>query len=276
MIAINRMNAPLELDVSLNELFSAFRQHQSYIRNQNISYSYLDILSIKEAIGIHLELDTLVHYPLLCKTLRALNQLDYQVELSLHDIPSMNQNGLDAIIQALAAIKNKLIDARVKKAKLDAQFNNLVYLYGQNATVPTLRDFKPYYTMRKSSYNLHSTRSRKVNISGINYFMLYYGKRFRKMKSLYQLSEYHLLSNYFNATEKDETSIKKIMKTYLIGGFINTPVFAFRSKYDYKHAGKKYYIDLSTNKTYTRLNDAKNIASKYYINPPLTLLETLK
>ena len=273
MIPLNQKNAPLELCLSLNDLFSALRLTPQCTRPQEISYSYWNKLSIKEAIGKYLDLDTLVHYPQLCKALRKFDRLDYQIELSLQDIPTMDQSGIDSIIQSLEAIKNKLFDARTEKAKLDAQFNNLIYLYGQNATVPVLRGFKPYYSLRNSYHKEYATRSRKINISGITYFMRYHGNRLKNLKCLYELTESHLLSNYFNVTSHDQAAITKTMKTYLMGGFINTPIFAFRAKYHYKQTGKKYYLDLATNKTYTRLCDAKDTAFQYCKNSSLIILE---
>lgn len=230
------MNAPLELDVSLNDLFGTIRQHHSRLRNQDITYSYRDILTIREHIGTPLGLDQLIYYPNLCKALRILKQLIYEVEVSLHDIPTLNQKGLTAISKSIFAIENKLKNDRTKKAKLDAQFNNLIYLYGQHETTPILRNFKHYYTMRRSSYNYHSSPSKKLNISGVNYYL---GGRFGRKQSLYQLSEYHLLNRYYEATEKEEGAIKKIMNIDCIGGFINSPVFAFRVKNNYKQTGKK-------------------------------------
>lgn len=273
MITINHINAPLDLNVSLNDLFDTIRQHQSRLRNQDIAYSYSDILTIKEYIGTPLGLDKLIYYPNLCNALRTLQQLIYEVKVSLHDIPTLNEKGLTAINKTIFAIEDKLKNDRAKKAKLDAQFNNFIYLYGQNETIPILRDFKHYYTMRRSSYNPHSPSSKKLNISGVNYYL---GGRFGTIKSLYQLSEYHLLSRYYAITAKDERAIGKTMKIDCIGGFINTPVFAFRVKNNYKQFGKKYYIDLATNTTYTRLIDAKLTASNYHNKPELTLLERIK
>ena len=103
--------------------------------------------------------------------------------------------------------------------------------------------------------------------------MRYRGNRLKKMKNLYELNEYHLLSNYFKVTTQDKTAITQNMRADLIGGFINTPIFAFRAKNNYKQTGKKYYIDLATNKTYTRLNDATDTALQYRINSSLLLLE---
>ena len=274
MIHLNQTNAPLELAFSLNDLFRALMLTSLSTKNQNISYSYWGRLSIQEAIGTNLELNTLVHYPHLCKALRQLKRLDYQIELSLEDISEMNQQGIEAMTHALEAIKNKLSDARTQKATLDAQFNNLVYLYGQNATVPVLYAFKPYYSLQRATfYNEYTTRARKINISGVPYFMHYHGHRLQKLKNLYELNEHHLLGRYFDATKQDTTAITPVMRTHLLGGFIHTPVFAFRSKYDYKQSGKKYYIDLATNKTYTRLNDAKDCALQYCNDSSLILLE---
>lgn len=273
MITINHTNAPLELNVSLNDLFGTIRQHQSRLGNQDITYSYRDILTIKEHIGTPLGLDKLIYYPNLCKALRTLKQLTYEVEVSLHDIPTLNEKGLTAINKTIFAIEDKLKNDRAKKAKLDVQFNNLIYLYGQSETIPVLRDFKHYYTMRRSNHSYRSPSSKKLNISGVNYYL---GGRFGTNKNLYQLSEYHLLSRYYAVTEKDERAIDKTMKIDCIGGFINTPVFAFRVKNNYKQSGKKYYIDLVTNTTYTRLTDAKLTASNYHNYTELTLLETIK
>ena len=140
--------------------------------------------------------------------------------------------------------------------------------------MPVLRAFKPYYYLRRTNYyNQYTTRARKINISGVPYFMHYHGHRLQKLKNLHELNEHHLLSHYFDATKQDTTAITPTMRTYLLGGFINTSVFAFRSKYDYKQAGKKYYIDLATNKTYTRLNDAKDCAFQYCNSSSLILLE---
>lgn len=111
--------------------------------------------------------------------------------------------------------------------ELNAQFNNLIYLHGQNTTTPILRDFKPYYTMRRALYNYQAPLSKKLNGSAINYYFDYHSKRFRAMNSLYQLSDHHLLGGYYKATEKNETAIKKVMEKNCIGGFINTPVLPF-------------------------------------------------
>lgn len=274
MIHLNQTNTPLELAFSLNDLLRALMLTSSSFRNKEISYSYWNRLSINEAIGAHLELDTLIHYPSLCTALRRLERLDYQVELSLEDIPEMNQQGIEAITLAFAAIQDKLLSARTHKSSLDAQFNNLVQLHGQNTTVPVLRTFKPYYYLRKTVYSKQfATRARTINISGVPYIMHYNGHRLRKFKHLHELNEHQLLSRYFDETKQDTTAITPKMGTHLLGGFINTPVFAFRSKYDYRQSGKKYYVDLATNKTYTRLNDAKDCASQYCNNLSLILLE---
>lgn len=63
MIHLNQTNAPLELAFSLNDLLRALMLTSSSTRNQDISYSYWNRLSIKEAIGTYLELNNLVHYP---------------------------------------------------------------------------------------------------------------------------------------------------------------------------------------------------------------------
>ncbi|WP_058532894.1 hypothetical protein [Legionella saoudiensis] len=273
MITLDSGKVPLDLSLSLNDLLSALRLTPQCTRPQEISYSYWNRLSLKEAVGKPVELDTLIHYPQLCKALRTFERLEYQTEISLHDIPTLDKQGIDFIIQSLEAIRIKLGDARTQKAKLDAQFNNLVYLYGQQETLPMLQAFKPYYSLRRSSYKRYETRARKINITGVTYYMRYYGNRWNNLKCLYELNEHHILGKYFNETLHDTEAITRSMKICLIGGVINTPVFAFRAKHHYKQAGKKYYVNLATNKTYTRLNDAKEIASQYNNNSPLILLE---
>ncbi len=143
-----------------------------------------------------------------------MERLDYQVELSLGDIPEMNQQGIEEMIYSLEAIKNKLLDARTQKATLDAPF---VYPYGQNATVPVLHAFKSYYSLRRATfYSQYTTRARKINIFGVPYFMHYHGHRLQKLKNLYELNEHHLLDRYFDATKQDTTAITPVMRTYLL------------------------------------------------------------
>ena len=66
------------------------------------------------------------------------------------------------------------------------------------------------------------------------------------------------------------------MRYHLIGGFVNTPIFAFGAANEYKQSGKKYYIDLKTNTTMTRVSEARNIACLYQRETELILLERKK
>ncbi len=276
VIQIQQSNPPLELPLSCNDLFDVIRRPQISIRNKDIKYSYSEYLTLKEPIGIHLELDTLIYYPSLCKALRQLEALSYEIEIPLHDIPTLKNQGLDAISKTLDAIKEKLSTARQNKACLDAKVNNLVYLYGQEEKMPVLRDFKPYFTRRQAYYGNKLTIARKLNISGVNYYLRYQGERYGKTSHLYKLDEYHLLKKYFEATKSDDKAITPRMRYHLIGGFINTPIFAFRAANEYKQSGKKYYIDLKTNITMTRVSEARNIACLYQPEPELILLERKK
>ena len=108
VIQIQQSNPPLELPLSCNDLFNVIRRPQISIRNKDIQYSYSEYLTLKEPIGIHLELDTLIYYPSLCKALRQLDALSYKIEIPLHDIPTLKNQGLDAISKTLDAIKEKL------------------------------------------------------------------------------------------------------------------------------------------------------------------------
>lgn len=276
MIQIQQKNPPLELPLSCNDLFDVIRRPQIRLRNKDVHYSYSEYLTLKEPIGITLELDTLIYYPCLCKALRKLEALHYEIEIPLHDIPTLNNQGLDAISKTLNKIKEKLSTARQDKAYLDAKVNNLVYLYRQEEKTPVLCDFKPYFTRRKTYYGNKSTLARKLNISGVNYFLRYQGDRYGHTSHLYKLDEYHLLKKYFEAAKNDDKAITPRMRYHLIGGFINTPVFAFRAASGYRQSGKKYYIDLKTNTTMTRMSEAKEIACHYHPNPKLIILERKK
>lgn len=276
MIQIQQSNPPLELPLSCNDLFDVIRRPQISIRNKDIHYSYSEYLTLKEPIGIHLELDTLIYYPSLCKALRKLEALNYEIEIPLHDIPTLNNQGLDAISKTLDAIKEKLSISRQNKACLDAKVNNLVYLYGQEEKTPILHEIKPYFTKRKTYYGNKSTLARKLNISGVNYFLRYQGDRYGNTSHLYKLDEYHLLKKYFEATKNDHKAITPRMHYHLIGGFIHTPVFAFRAASGYRQSGKKYYIDLKTNTTLTRVSEVREIACSYHPKSELIILERKK
>ena len=276
MIQIQQSNPPLELPLSCNDLFDVIRRPQVRLRNKDVHYSYSEHLTIKEPIGVNLELDTLIYYPSLCKALRKVEALHYEIEIPLHDIPTLNNQGLDAISTTLDKIKEKLSAARKNKARLDANVNNLVYLYGQEEKAPVLRDFKPYFTRRKTYYGNKSTLARKLNVSGVNYFLRYQGNRYGNTSHLYALDEYHLLKKYFETTKNDDKAITPTMRYHLIGGFINTHVFAFRAATGYRQSGKKYYIDLKTNTTMTKISDARKTACCYHPNPELIILERKK
>lgn len=161
--------------------------------------------------------------------------------------------------------------------ELNAQFNNLIYLHGQNTTIPILRHFKPYFTMRHAVYNYRPPLSKKPDISGVNYYFDYHDNRLGDTHSHYQFSETLLLRTCNKTTKQNEHAIKKVLETNGIRDFINTPGFSFRVvNCAYKMSGKKYFIHLAVNTINSRLNDSKKTASNYYINPQLTLLETIK
>ena len=96
------------------------------------------------------------------------------------------------------------------------------------------------------------------------------------MKALYQMTENQLLKHYFETNKNNPEALCPNMKISLIGGYINTPVFAFRAKWDYKQTGKKYYIDLSNHTTMTRLPDARNAALNHQEAPRLMIQESKK
>ena len=166
----------------------------------------------------------------------------FEAELNLGDIPSLKNDGLDAMINTLIAIKAKISPLQAEKARLDSRVNNLIYLYGQKHQNPIFNDIKPYFTQSYRSYYKYKTNIRKLYISGIDYYInLHNKKKYGQLNHLYMLNEHTLLHRYFEATTKDEIAIKINMKCELIGGFTNTPVFAFRARYDYKQKECKYH-----------------------------------
>ncbi len=263
MISISDNRKPLDFDISLNDFLRQLMQHNRQIRSDKLSYNYQDTLHIKEAVGTPLLPETLIYYPELCRQIRKLKQLDYDVSLNLEKIEGVFLKGLAPIIESLNLIQDKLQDARCEKAKLDAQVNNLICLYGQERTPPVLRAIKPYFNNRKNTYQRRLTTNYKLNIAGIDYYLHYHGNRFGTLRRLFSITPHQILSHYFEMTKLDVNAISPCATTDLIGGIINTPIFAFRVRQSYRHRGKKYFINLANCKTYTRLADLKEVARQY-------------
>jgi hypothetical protein len=263
MISINTNSTPLDFDISLSDFLRQLMQHNRQIRSDKLIYNYQETLTIKEPIGKVLLPETLIYYPELSRQIRKLNKLDFDVELNLKNIESIFQQGLAAIIKSLNYIQDILHDVRCEKAKLDAQINNLIYLYGQERTLPVIRAIKPWFHNRANAYQHGRTTRYIINISGINYYLHYQGNRFGLLKRLFTITSHQLLSHYFETTKLDANAISPCEKTEFIGGIINTPIVAFRVKQSYRHRGKKYFVDLATCQTYTRLADLKEVTRQY-------------
>lgn len=163
-------------------------------------------------------------------------------EIPLFIIRNCATKDIDAMIYSLGAITNKLSCA-----------------------------FKTYFLRKTNFYNQYTALARKINISAVSYLMHYHVHRLQKLKNPYELNEHRLLGRYFNATKQDKTAITPVISAYLLGRVIHIPGFSFRSKYNYNQSGKKYHIEMTTNKTDARLNHAKNHALKYSNNSPLIL-----
>ena len=263
MITISNNQIPLDFDISLNDFFRQLIPHNRQIRSDKVSYDYQDTLCIKETIGTMLLPETLIYYPELCRQLRKLNQLDYDVSLNLNKLEIVFQKGLTSIIKSLNLIQDILHNARCEKAKLDGQVNNLICLYGNEKSLPILRAVKPYFCARDNTYRRTPTTKFLINIAGINYYLHYHGKRFGKLKPLFSITPHQILSHYFESTKLDVNAISPCAKTDFIGGIINTPIFAFRVRQSYRHRGKKYFINLANCQTYTRLGDLKDASRQY-------------
>jgi hypothetical protein len=249
---------PLDFDLSLYDFFDGFSRYRT-LSTSKIQYEY-KTLTLKEPVGAIISVSELIHYPVLAKQIRKCPFLRYQTSIDLSLIETYEKKGLTAIIDSLKAINEALFQARTEKAKLDSQINNLLYLYGQTRDLPILQEVKPYFYR---SYSIHRNRALRLKISGVYYWINYHSKRFGKLTDLYMLNEHDLLADYFEKTKKNVDAINRCCKLNLLGGILNTPIYAFLVRMTYKHKGKKYYVDLSDNKTYTRLTDVKEKARTY-------------
>lgn len=272
MITINNPFPPLELAISANDILNAsLKEHNACSIEQKTTYSYDKTLRINEAVGgLSLKIETLLYYPFLCQNLRKIKQLSYDTEIRLADIPCLKENGIEAIAASFAAINDKLKSAKEEKARLDAQFYNLVHLYGQSTTPPVIQSIKPLFV---NSYRGMQVLGFRIKISGVRYnlWTSYNSPRLRT-NSLCNLSCYDLLRQYFKNTRNDLKAISYQMRIHFAGAFINTPIVIFRATTanNYKSKGKHYYVDLNTFETWTRKEEAKSAAKKYH--PEINLM----
>lgn len=252
---------PLDFDVSLKDFFDGFSRYTGTLSNK-IQYDYKKI-TIEEPIGAILSAQELLFYPTLAKKIRQLKQLCFQVSIDLPSINTYRPSGLMAITESLHSIEQVLSYARVEKARLDSEMNNLIYLYGQRKELPILQDVKPYFHRDYRSYRRYKTNTYRLTISSIRYWLNYQTKRFGELASLYLMNEHSLLSSYFETTKKEPDAIRPAAQLKFLGGVLNTPIYVFRVKYNFKQKGKKYYIDLADNKTYTKITDVREKAMLY-------------
>lgn len=262
MISIKTTRIPLDFDVSLNDFFTSFLSHNRQTRSKQVTYEYQQRLVINENIGIPLLPGTLLFYPELCKNMRKFKQLDYQVSLDLDKNDTFNVDGLHSIIKTLIWIEQALHEARSDKSQLDAKVNNLIYLYGQKRQTPIINSIKPYYYQR-GKCNSPWRIACIVNISGVPYYLNNHGKKFGAINHLFSIKSRDLLTDYFTATKHDASAVKAVSLIECIGGILYTPMLLFRVRDSYKHRGRKFFINLANNATYTRISDVKMASLRY-------------
>lgn len=262
MISIKTTRIPLDFDVSLRDFFTNFLAHNRQTRSDQITYEYQQRLIIKENVGVSLLPSTLIFYPELCKNLRKFKQLDYQVSLELDKNDTFNMDGLRSIIETLIWIEQSLYEARSDKSQLDAKVNNLIYLYGQERQTPIINSIKPYYYQRGKCNSLRRV-AYIINISGVPYYLNYHGKKFGAINQLFSIKSRDLLADYFNATKQDSSAVKPVSLIDCVGGVQRTPMLLFRVRDSYRHRGRRFFINLADNATYTRINDARIASLRY-------------
>ena len=58
----------------------------------------------------------------------------------------------------------------------------------------------------------------------------------------------------------------------LVGGFVNTPIFAFRKNNAFAKKNSEYFKDLKTQNIITKFQEAKKLATHYSKNAQLVLI----
>jgi hypothetical protein len=262
MITPFLITRPLDLDVSLSDLFYSIDKIGHTRSNKYITHDYQKI-TLEEPIGAAFCAEDLIYYPMLCQNLRKLKQLRYKTSIDFSTLKAYKQKGLEAIISCLKNIDNNLLEARKEKAKIEACVNNLIYLYGQDKTIPIFCDAKPYFHRNCKTYGGYKTNTCRLTISDVHYWLNYHSKRFGVMQPLYIIKEHDMLAHYFEATKTYPDALTRNFSFDFLGGVLNTPIYAFRAKYNFKQKGKKYYIDLWDNTTFTRITDVRDKAMMY-------------
>lgn len=260
--------APLDFDISANDILDCFRGHYKCHHRSDINYKHKGQLEFNDLVGTSLNLKDLIYYPELTKNIRKqLRTLRFKKVVNLSEFKPKETKGLNSIIETLKFIENELKSARTEKAKLDSIFNNLIFLYGSKVTAPIFKGVKRYYTKR-------SHRSHILNISDQKYYFRYKSSRFGDLKHVYELEEYHLLYNFIeNSTQCQEYDISRAYNFTLLGGIINTPIYLFKVKKSYKHKGRDIYFDLNTFELFTRKYELDKQVKRYTNNHHLIKLE---
>ncbi len=266
MIDITTANTSLDFNISLSDILSRFFRFDNI---ENIQFCYNN-LTMEKQIGTRLEMSSLLQHPRLCKQLRKVNHGKYLVNLNLHQINTLRSNGIDAVINSLAQLKRLLAYEQEEKAALDAVVYNLICLYGNEKEPLVLHSVKPYlYRFNRGS----PYKGIQANISGVRYNFSNNGYYKKRKSSIYSPTANDLLVEYYVASKDCKEAPVKSHSNSFIGGFLKTPVFAFRMRSDWGKRGKKYYIDLKTNKAYTKVAEAKKIARQYHDDTQLIILE---
>ena len=252
----------LSLHTALHSLFQAPHRRST----EQIKYDYEKQLSIQEPIGnAVLDASELLYYPALCSLLRKIRPYPiYTLRLNLSELSSLESDGIDGILEGLAQLQQALSEHRAKKASLDAQVNNLIFLHGQQKARPCYEGSKRYDPAKNGEYDARSIYI--IRISGISYFNQLPTQKHRLKKTLYELSADNLLKAYYKSNLKGETAYDNIGFSCIsrfIGGIVNTPILVFRCAKNYRYKGKRYYLDLHTQRLMNKLSEARDLAYQY-------------
>jgi len=268
MIDIITTNTALDLNISLSDIMCRFFRFEN---NDNVKFHY-DSLAMKKQIGTALKVSSLLRHPRLCKQLRKVNHGKYLVNLNLHQIDTLKSSGIDAVIESLQQLKGLLAHEQKEKASLDSVIYNLICLYGNEQEALISQSVKPYFYNRQFNRDIPYTGAQAC-ISGIRYNFSNNGFYKKHKSHIYSSTANDLLENFY---KKSKSCTDEPLKSHLnefIGGFLKTPVFAFRMRSDWSKRGQKYYIDLKTNKAYTRITEARKTARQYNEDAQLIILE---
>jgi hypothetical protein len=257
-----------DFDISLDQLLTLKSNESHYLHEAKFEYSYNQHIKMNAKIGnAQISAHDLIYYPQLNYYLRQLPALEYHINMNLSGLEGIKNRGINQTINALKRLNTLLEEDKQKKAILDAQVNNLIMLHGQKKDIPIYQGYKPYYSLKNSSYySRHETKTYQIQMSGLRYYFNLRSNRFKAMKKLYELNETALFKPYLENQARGEGLLNYGHHVRFIGGIINTPILAFHIKQSYKHQGKRHYLDTHTHQVFTRLSEIHELATYYAKN----------